>query len=419
MKAGFKIYAEYKTLFCRMKEKIFWMNLAQSINILTSMAVSIAFARLTSQSVYGQFVFVLSLMSLISLVGMPGVRTKIFKSVSQGNENFYTDATKFSFLWSLVGIPFLIMLGMYFYISNQRFTGIALISSSLFFPFMYSLKNWKNFLKAKEDFQGFVLNELSISVTRSVLIIGLLLLWPQNLLLILLAYFFCTSLLNSYFFIKSLKKLELDGAEIKWRRDSYEYTLLNLTSYTFTKIDRILIGLFLPLNQVAIYDISMKIVNAVFKFIKSSIEAILPSFFKDEIKFSKFYLIFLTLFLVPLFLYPIIDQIILLLFSSNYSDSIIYARIYAFAIPFYFLSYISVQALVKEDMSREVNKSKIGSLAIFILTSTILIPKLGVLGAVASSLAYYPIQSCFCLFYFLKSKHQSEETKDPESLVLS
>jgi len=73
------------------------MNLAQSINILTSMAVSIAFARLTSQSVYGQFVFVLSLMSLISLVGMPGVRTKIFKSVSQGNENFYTDATKFSF----------------------------------------------------------------------------------------------------------------------------------------------------------------------------------------------------------------------------------------------------------------------------------------------------------------------------------
>jgi len=173
-----------------------------------------------------------------------------------------------------------------------------------------------------------------------------------------------------------------------------------LTSYTFTKIDRILIGLFLPLNQVAIYDISMKIVNAVFKFIKSSIEAILPSFFKDEIKFSKFYLIFLTLFLVPLFLYPIIDQIILLLFSSNYSDSIIYARIYAFAIPFYFLSYISVQALVKEDMSREVNKSKIGSLAIFILTSTILIPKLGVLGAVASSLAYYPIQSCFCLFYF-------------------
>ncbi|MFB6245128.1 MAG: oligosaccharide flippase family protein [Candidatus Nanohaloarchaea archaeon] len=394
-----RIYERFETLATVYGTNIFWMNFYQFLNISTSLLVSVAFARLASQSLYGQYIFVISIVSFLSLVSMPGVRTTIFRSVSQGNESFYVDATKFTVLWSLAGIPLLLAIGLYLYSTRAPVVGGSIILASVFFPFMYSLQNWKNLLKAKEEFQSFVVYETSISVTRAVLIIGLLVIQPQNLLSILLAYFASSAILNIYFFARSLGKVSIDGDKIEWKKESYEYTLLNLTSYTFSKMDRVLIGLFLPFNQLAIYNIAVKITDTGFKFIKSSIEAVLPGFFREEYRFSDFYPVFILLFLVPILLYPLVKYPILFLYSSKYAASVFYAQIYLFAVPFYFMAYVSGQALVKEGLSTEVNKARIASVAVFILSAVALIPSIGILGAVVASLAYYPVQILFCLYY--------------------
>lgn len=402
---SYEVFSGAKSIFSNSKGNIFWMNLYQLINILASILISVAFARLTTQDLYGQYIFVISIVSFLSLVSMPGVRTTIFRSVSQGNENFYKNATKFSFLWSLLGIPLLLLTGLYFYVKGQSIVGLSIISASLFFPFMYSLQNWKNLFKAKEDFKQFVLYETSISITKAVLIISLLVLRPRNLFLILLVYFFSTAVLNTYFFIRSLEKVNIDGKEIKWKTESYEYTLLNLTSYTFSKIDRVLIGLFLPFNQVAIYNIAAKVADTIFKFIKSSIEAVLPKFFQDDHSFSDFYPIFALLFLIPVVLYPLVEYPIILLYTSKYSESVFYARLYLFAVPFYFMSYVSSQALIKRSLSTEVNKSRIISIIGFVVASLILIPNIGILGGIIASLAYYPFQTVLCMYYLNKNNY--------------
>lgn len=399
-----RIYRDSIALATNYRNNILWMNLYQGLNILTSILVSVAFARLASQSFYGQYIFVISIVSFLSLISMPGVRTTIFRSVSKGNDRFYLDATKFSVRWSLLGIPLLIVLGLYFYSVKSPAVGASIIVASIFFPLIYSLQNWKNLLKAKEKFRTFVLYESSISISNALLIIGLLLTGSQSLLTIMIAYFAVTALLNTYYFLKSLNCISRDGSEIKWKRESYEYTLLNFTSYSFSKVDRILIGLFLPFSQVAIYNIAMKVTDTLFKFIKSSIEAVLPGFFNEEYSFSKFYAVFLLLFLIPITLYPLVEYPILFLYTEKYSESVFFAQLYLFAVPFYFMAYVSTQALVKEHLSTEANKARISSIIFFIITSLVLIPSLGILGGVIASLAYYPIQILFSMYYLRQNQ---------------
>lgn len=399
-----RIYKDSKELVTDYSSNILWMNLYQGLNILTSLILSVAFARLTSQSFYGQYIFILSIVSFVSLIGMPGVRTTIFRSVSQGNDSFYIEASKFSLKWSLLGIPLLIALGIYFYTVKSPVIGSSLIVISIFFPLRYALQNWKNFFKAKGKFSKFALYESSISISKTFLVIGLLITQSQSLLIILTAYFGLSALLNAWYFLKSLNFVSREGSEIKWKSESYEYTLLNFTSRSFSNIDRILMGLFLPFSQVAIYNIAMKVTDALFKFVKSSIEALLPGFFKEEYNFSKFYGIFLLLFLIPITLYPLVEYPIIFLFTEKYVDSVYFAQLYLFAVPFYFLAYVSTQGLVKEHLSREANKARISSIIVFIILSLVLIPDLGILGGVIASLIYYPIQILFSTYYLRRNQ---------------
>lgn len=397
------IYRDSRALLTDYSNNILWMNFYQGLNIFTSILTSVAFARLASQTLYGQYIFVISIMSFLSLVSMPGVRTTIFRSVSKGNDSFYIDATKFTVRWSLLGIPLLIILGLYLYTYNSPVVGLSLIAASIFFPLIYALQNWKNFFKAKEKFSTFVLYESSISISKTLLIVGLLLTQSQSLLTLVVAYFGLSALLNTYYFLRSLKFVSREGSKIKWKKESYEYTLLNFTSYSFSKIDRILIGLFLPFSQVAIYNIAMKVSDTLFKFLKSSIEAVLPGFFKDEYRFSRFYAVFLVLFIIPVVLYPVIEYPLLFLYTEKYSESVFFAQLYLFAVPFYFLAYVSTQALVKEHLSTEANKARISSIIIFIALSLYLIPSIGILGGVIASVLYYPIQIVFSTYYIRKN----------------
>ncbi len=383
-------------------DRLFIMNIYQVTNIITSLAVSVAFARLSTKTVYGQYTFAISIVSLISLISMPGVRTTIFRSVSQGDDGFYKSATRFNFIWSLIGAPLLALTGFYLYLARSEALGVSIILVSFLFPLIYSAQNWKNLLKAKENFKSFVIYETSISILKAVLIIGLIFLQPENLIAILTAYFLVETALNTYFYFKTLHLIDGRGTVKNWKKEGYAYTLLEFSSYAFSKIDRILVGLFLPFSQVAIYNIAMKVTDTFFKFIKSSIEAVLPGFFQGKYKFSDFFPIFLILFAIPLLLYPIVEYPLIFLYSEDYRSSVFYAQIYLFAVPFYFMAYVSSEALIKERMDKEANISRLTALTIFVVITVILVPTLGILGAVIASLIYYPIQMFLALYYLHK-----------------
>lgn len=391
-----------KSIIEDLKANIFWMNLYQSMNILTSLLTSVAFARLSTQEIYSQYILILSIISLVSLIGMPGIRTMIFRSVSKGNDSFYFQASKFSLLWSLLGIPVLLIIGLFFVNNGSLAIGTSIMAASMFFPFSYSLQNWKNLLKAKDEFKNFFLRETSLLLTNATLLIFILFTDSKNLMALILVNFGSMALFNSYFFYRTLRKVKNVGEEVEWKKEAYEYTLNESTSKIFNNIDKILVAFLLPIGEVAIYNIAVKIVDTLFKFIKSSIEAILPEFFRGKYSLSNFKKIFGLLVVFSVIGSLSLEYPILWLYGQNYSGSIKFAEIYIFAAPFYFLSYLIAESLIKHQLSREVNIVRISSLIIYVILTFVLVPKFKLMGAIIASLLYYPLQIILGAYYLSK-----------------
>lgn len=113
----------------------FWVILRQGVGAITGLALSVAFARLATQEVFGQYQFILSILSIVSILSIPGLNTSIIRSAARGCDGDYKEVVRVSFIWSLLGVPALLIIGGYYYIYQSHPLGIALMISSIFFRF--------------------------------------------------------------------------------------------------------------------------------------------------------------------------------------------------------------------------------------------------------------------------------------------
>jgi len=370
---------------------ILWSNVNQVVIVLANLGISIVFARFADKALYGQFLFILATFSLLSIVSIPGTRTVIFRTVAQGYDGVYAKATSFSFLWSMLGIPLVVITGVILYHVKSKILGTSLVACALLFPFVTSLQNWMLFLKGRADFKRLSIYSL-IKFLTILIAVALSIILSKNLIVILLAYYFTITGFNIFYHLKSLRILRNDRIDQGWKKQSFALTIMDLSVIAFGQVDIVLIGALLPLEQVAIYGLVMKFVDVFLKTIKCTVEGILPSLFRSKVTVKYFYKFFFISFLIPVILYPVIRFPILFLFSRKYSDVIIFSKVYIAVIPFYFLDSIANCFLIKYQLNMEINISRIVSIIAVIILYAILIPWYGIWGGVISSILYYMIQ---------------------------
>jgi len=370
---------------------IFWSNLNLAITTLVALALSIVFIRMGSKELYGQYLFILSTFGLFSVMAVPGVRTVIFRAVSQGREGVYSKATNFSFMWSLLGIPLLLLAGLYFYFFKAKILGISLMSSAIFLPFIASLQNWIPFLKGRSFFKKLVAYCTIQSFVTFLAVISVIL--TKNIIIIIIIYLSVRSIFNIIYHFKSLKLLANKKDDDGWKKQSFALSIIDFSSLMFGQLDIILIGILLPIGQVAIYGLVMSFIGIFIKGIKSTLEAILPKLYSDDsFVIKSFYKYFLASFFIPLILYPLIKYPIILVYGNEYTEVIRLSKIYLFVIPFYFLFSISHYFLVKYKLNKQININKITSIIVVIALYVILIPIYGIIGGVIASMAYFLVQ---------------------------
>jgi len=371
---------------------IFWSNLNQGVTTASALVLSIVFTRLGSKELYGQYLFVLAMFGLFSIISIPGVRTVIFRTTAQGYDGVYLKATKFSFLWSLLGIPLLVAAGVFFYLFKTKILGTTLIAFALFFPFVESLQNWMLYLKGGSEFRKLALYNF-IKLLISLIAVTLSIVLTRNIIVILLVYFLVSGGFNILYHFQTLKSLRNDKLDEGWKKQSYALTIMGLSSIIFGRVDIVLIGALLPFGQVAVYGLVMKFADAFFQIIRGTIEAVLPNLFQSKkITIRNFYGYFLLSFFVPLILYPIVKYPILIMYGQEFSQVIILSQVYLAIIPFYFFNSIASCFMVKYQLNAEINISRIASMTILIALYAILIPLYGIWGGVVSSMLYFIIQ---------------------------
>ena len=186
----------------------FWIGLRQFTEITMSLGLSMVFVRLTTKEVFGQYQFILSILSILSIVSIPGLNTSVIQSTARSYEGNYKKAVKTKFLWSLLGIPMLLIMGGYYYIYQNRILGIALMITSVFFPFLYAPGIWDSFFQGKERFDLSTQYASIQSAINAIVMIATLFLFKNNLLAIILVYLISLAIFNILWFRKSLKYIK-------------------------------------------------------------------------------------------------------------------------------------------------------------------------------------------------------------------
>src|SRR5690606_26206754 len=105
---------------------IIWSNINQLTISLQYFTLSVVLIRFTSTSFFGEFLFLLSIVSFISVFTLSGTRDAILQAVALNKKQAFVPATKFSYKIScLVVIP-LWLISIFLFHLQSREQGIAL-----------------------------------------------------------------------------------------------------------------------------------------------------------------------------------------------------------------------------------------------------------------------------------------------------
>jgi len=332
----------------------FWVYFRLGVSLLIGLGVAIAFARLAPKEVFGQYTFILAILAIISLFSIPGLNSAVLRSTARGNEGNYEKAVKTSFLWSLLGIPALLGLGAYYYYFDSAVIGFGFMVCSVFFPFIYAPNTWDSFLIGKKRFDLRAKWGIIQSAINAVAIVAVLFLNAQNLVLILIAQLVSSSCVACWLYFRSLKYIENQVADGECQKYGYFLTTTNIVGTIANNIDKILIGVLLGTQDLALYAIAIVIPVKIKDLLKSAWTPFSPKISEQEISIGEvagklrglILPIAVVIMLSSLLYWLFVDEVVLWLFSAKYVEAGGYARLLLFmvllSVPAAFLGTFSI-----------------------------------------------------------------------------
>jgi O-antigen/teichoic acid export membrane protein len=314
-----------------------WMGIRQFFILIIGMIFVVTFARIASRELYGQYQLVLSIIATFSVVSISGLNTSILQSIARGFEGDYRKAVLISFKWSLLlGTPIFILIGIYHIYQNQLGLGYSFLIVSLFFPFLYSTNTWESFVQGKERFDLLAKYSIIRTILNTSLLILILIIFKENLILLVLAYVSSISISNYFFYKKTNKFSENQKKDPNSIKYGWFLTKINGLNLFFSKIDYLLVGYFLGIESLAVYSIGMTFgvkIKDLFKVIFSVLSPQIAR--KGFDKKINYLVIFLAFSMIAGILYFILPTVINVLFSSKYEDSIYISQIYILFLPIF------------------------------------------------------------------------------------
>ena len=341
---------DYRRLLKRISQKLgidfdylikngLWVVFRDLITIVTGIGLSVAFARLASKEVFGHYQYFISILGIISIISIPGLNTSIIQSTARGFEGSYKKAVKTSFLWSLIGVPVLLILGGYYYAYQDQALGLVFMLASVFFPFLYAPNTWDAFFQGKERFD-LSAKYISIqSIINTVALISVIFFFQNNLLLIILVYLASLVVFNVLWYLKSLKYIKKDDEEKDTIKYGWFLTKIRLPSLIAAHIDKIIIGIFLGPVELAVYSIGINFSKKFISFVKSFLSIASPKISQtNTVSLKKYSVAFLATAVGTVGLYLAFPYLISLLYTDKYLESIFLARLVIIFLPFYVIN---------------------------------------------------------------------------------
>ena len=257
-----------------------WVTLRFLIVSLTGFLLSFFFAKFGTKELLGQYQLVLSIMSIVSVVSFLGLNSSAMEAVVQGREAGVLKAVRLIFGFSWIGVPILILLGVYYIVFQKQVDfGEILIFASIFFPFFYATSPWNVYYEGKQLFKAssirvIVLNILVVSSLMAGILEGLNAFWLIGIYLVLNILIQGKYL---YTIVKSVKDKTNDFIDKKF---GILVSFQKFSSGLSSTLTPLVISFFFGIESLAVYYIAYYAISALSSFLNNIFSLYFPILFK-------------------------------------------------------------------------------------------------------------------------------------------
>ena len=393
----------------------FWVAVRQLVSILGGLILSAVFARMATQEIFGQYQFILAVLSIVSILSVPGLNVSITRSVARGYEGDYARVVKTSFLWSLLGVPVLLLAGGYYYLYQSYGLGLALMISSVFFPFLYAPNTWDSFLQGKSRFDISAKYSSIQAILNTAVTVVVIFFSRNNLVPIVIAYLVSYTFFNGYYYFKSLKYVNNKKTDADTVNYGFFLTKVSLLTIIGENMDKIIIGAFISPSALAAYYVISVIPLKIKDSLKPFVNLFLPKFsivqenISDIVKQKKKVIFFfiVTMILAAALYYALIEKINLIIFGKQYLEYYHYSKYFAVLI---FLS-IPLNILARYVLGVKDRISIIFSNVIYPIVRIIVIIALTFKYSLFGAVLAYNINLVLMLLLYLAGIRISQKNK--------
>lgn len=379
-----------------------YLTLVQGVVVLLGLLLSIAFARLVSKELFGQWNYVLSVVGLLAIFSLPGINEAIVQAVARGYDKTLITGTKVKFKWSILGSLALVAVGIYYFLDGSEVLGQVFIIASFVFPFYKNLDIYISFLTGKKSFNQ-VAKYRVITEALSILATLMALYFTRNLIIIVAVSLVAHSIMHGYFFRLTSKKMVNESHDAQAISFGKHLTLLNgFTMISATDSIKIIVGIMISFSELAIYSVARGFQEIILSFMGFTATLSYPrlSEMSQEEAYAAVrkkmpYFMVITVISCGIVI-ALCPYVIPLLYSEKYIESVLYAQILLGALIFGIPATIFNRALFPAQKEiRKLYKFRTVLPLVRLVLIVVLALTYGLLGVALAQL----ISSIFALVY--------------------
>ncbi|USN45040.1 MAG: oligosaccharide flippase family protein [Candidatus Woesearchaeota archaeon] len=381
----------------------FLLVLNQVFGALKAFLVSLLFANLAPKELFGEYVFVSALLSIAYLFAFPGMQVAIVQAIAKNKDGTFMLALKEIYKWSWLGSLFLVGSALYSYVQHDSFSIalICIVLAVLFPPFSVSGLFRGYYVGRKQFTTYFYISSLLIFL--SLVMIGAVLLWYQDLFLLIVPFVVAQALIGAYLNHIAIPRVIRSKASVP-KNISFgkKISIAELIYSLILKLDRPIVAI-LGFEQLAIYSIITLLPNQP-KIMFSSLKPLyLPKLAEVKIRRKDFLLHIFKFFIMAIGIIALYSIVARFLFITFYPEYVDYTWLSVlFAISIVNIPRPLIMAVFQHRLSHRKINALNGSAAIVSIVSLLALVQFGLLGVVIARIIgrFYEVGSALVVFLY-------------------
>ncbi len=349
-----------KTDMVYMFKNSFWVFVGQAATSITALVVMVLLANILSKETLGEYRFIVSAITILSVFTLQGMNPAVVQSVARGNVLDITNIVATKIRWGLVGLVVTLGISGYYFLQSNELLSWAFLIIAAALPLYGAYFLYFFYLQGQQRFAQASITQALGRIFFMCVMIGTALVAP-TLLPLTVAFLFSTIVAQWVGYLWFKKHTSEDTTEDpELNSYAFQITWLGAISLIAANVDKILVWNFLGAEALAIYAIALMLPQESSRIARIISQVILPKLSEragriNIMSFVKKLILFEGIMVLGWFVYALIAPLIFALFFPLYTESVsisIFAMLILLSMPIYMIRQFFIANKNKKELNR-------------------------------------------------------------------